>query len=141
MNAVLYINNSEKIKVNKDITKISDITLTLYMSTDISQPVFKVSNFNNNSNYIYVSELNRYYYINSVTYDKQCAYLYCSIDVLMTYKTQILNSEQFILRNEFKRNTTIPDNAIPSECNNMIHIIKSDTEFLDNGKSYILGVI
>ena len=57
MTAILYNNKSDNREVNKNITEISTIDVTLYMDTNLLKPVFKVKTFNNNANYIYVSNL------------------------------------------------------------------------------------
>lgn len=142
MTAILYNNVSDNREINKNITEISTIDLTLYLDTNVLNPVFKVKTFNNNGNYLYVPSLNRYYYINNYTLSNQCVYLHCSVDVLMSYKNTILNHEYLIKRNEFLRDNKLTDTEIPLSCKKQIVTEQISEQFINDGIScYILGVI
>lgn len=91
-------------KVNKTLTTIgTQKTLTIYDSIDIISPVF-VLDYNADlltANYLYCGNLARYYFINNITLDsgkRMC--ISCSEDVLMTFRTQLLNCECCVMRNE-----------------------------------------
>ena len=71
MTAILYNNKSDNREVNKNITEIYTIDVTLYMDTNLLKPVFRVKTFNNNANYIYVPNLGRYYYIDNYILSNQ----------------------------------------------------------------------
>lgn len=104
MNVTLYKTSDDMRKVNKTLTTIgTQKTLTIYDSIDIISPVF-VLDYNANlltANYLYCGNLARYYFINDITLDSgKRMYISCSEDVLMTYKTQLLNCECCVMRNE-----------------------------------------
>lgn len=142
MTAILYNNVSDSREINKNITEISTIDLTLYLDTNVLNPVFKIKTFNNSGNYLYVPALNRYYYINNYTLSNQCVYLHCSVDVLMSYKNAILNHEYLIKRNEFLRDNKLTDTEIPLSCKKQIVTEQISNQFINDGIScYILGVI
>lgn len=142
MTAILYNNVSDNREINKNITEISTIDLTLYLDTNVLNPVFKVKTFNNNGNYLYVPALNRYYYINNYTLSNQCVYLHCSVDVLMTYKNQILNNTYLIKRNEFLKDNRLVDNEIPVSCKKQIVTQAVSNDFISQSiQCFILGVI
>lgn len=66
-----------------------------YMSNDldIDNPTIRLTSYTLDYNYVYIPVLKRYYYINDVTIDPNGVYiLNLSIDVLMTFKDEILNS-------------------------------------------------
>lgn len=140
MTAILYNNVSDNREINKNITEISTIDLTLYLDTNVLNPVFKVKTFNNNGNYLYVPVLNRYYYINNYTLSNQCVYLHCSVDVLMSYKTDILNSTCLISRAENDYNDNIIDTLAPMT-GNTVYTVKNFGENIKTTEHFIIGVI
>lgn len=100
MNVVLYNNSSDKRTLNKLITQIKNIeTLNIKTPTSITIPVFTINVFDNfvNANYVYIPTYNRFYFItNVIQITNNIVELHCSVDVLMSYKTQILNSKAII---------------------------------------------
>lgn len=140
MKAILYNNKSDNRELNKNITEVSTIDVSLYLDTNVLSPVFKVKNFNNNSNYIYVPNLDRYYYINNYTLSNQCVYLHCSVDVLMTYKKDILNTTCLVSRSEYDYNDNIIDTLVPITENN-VYTVKKFGENVKSTEHFIIGVI
>ena len=140
MTAILYNNVSDNRKINKNLTELSTINITLYLDTNVATPVFKVKNCINNANYMYVPDLHRYYYINNYTLSNQCVYLHCSVDVLETYKTEILNSECLISRSENDYNDNIVDTLAPIT-ENTVYTVKNFGENIKTTEHFIIGVI
>lgn len=140
MTAILYNNLSDSRKINKNLTELSTINITLYLDTNVETPVFKVKNFINNANYMYVPDLHRYYYINNYTLSNQCVYLHCTVDVLETYKTEILNSECLISRSENDYNDNIVDTLAPIT-ENTVYTVKNFGENIKATEHFIIGVI
>lgn len=140
MTAILYNNVSDSRKINKNLTELSTINITLYLDTNVETPVFKVKNYINNANYMYVPDLHRYYYINNYTLSNQCVYLHCSVDVLVTYKTEILNSECLISRSETDYNDNIVDTIAPIT-ENTVYTVKNFGENVKTTEHFIIGVI
>lgn len=78
-------------------------TLSIYDNIDIISPVFVLDYNANilNATYLYCEELHRYYFINGISLDSgKRMILSCSIDVLMTYKNQLVNCKCCVMRNE-----------------------------------------
>ena len=140
MTAILYNNVSDSRKINKNLTELSTINITLYLDTNVETPVFKVKNYINNANYMYVPDLHRYYYINNYTLSNQCVYLHCSVDVLETYKTEILNSECLISRSENDYNDNIVDTLAPLT-ESTVYTVKNFGENVKTTEHFIIGVI
>ena len=140
MTAILYNNTSDSREINKNLTELTTINITLYLDTNVTNPVFKLKNFLNNANYMYVPDLHRYYYINNYTLSNQCVYLHCSVDVLTTYKTEILNSECLISRSENDYNDNIVDTLVPIT-ENTVYTIKNFGENIKTTEHFIIGVI
>lgn len=140
MTAILYNNTSDSREINKNLTELTTINITLYLDTNVTNPVFKLKNFINNVNYMYVPDLHRYYYINNYTISNQCVYLHCSVDVLMSYKTELLNTECLISRSETDYNDNIVDTLAPIT-ENTAYTVKNFGENIKTTEHYILGVI
>ena len=112
----------------KDDTNIIDITLETTFNIDIYK-----------SNYIYISELDRYYFINNITLSQQSMFIECHIDVLMTYKTDLLQLTATVTRQENRFDTYLKDDEYLVEGYNRVQTIPFNTSF-DNGECYILLV-
>ena len=63
------------------------------------------------ANYAYIPEFNRYYFINDIISIRQNLWqISLSVDVLMSYKNQILETKAFVARNQNEFNKDIIDN-------------------------------
>lgn len=100
----LFKNSSESNRVDKTnyIELIDIISGVIREQSSILNMVLtieydKVPNFN----YVYIPIFNRYYYVDDiVSVNNKLWAISLSVDVLMTYKTDILNQTAFITRNE-----------------------------------------
>ena len=69
-----------------------------------------------NFNYVYISSFNRWYFVEDIrTIRYNLWNMKLSVDVLMSYKEKIYDSEAFVARNESIYNEMIYDNCIPME--------------------------
>lgn len=119
-----------------------DVTITQYMDTSIINPVFRVKTVPTNTNYLYVNDTGRYYYIDDMVYSNQCILLYCTIDVLYTYRDDIINSTQLVARNENDYNDSLPDNFLPVTCQTQTCVDSFGIGLhRANTIDYIIGVI
>lgn len=65
-------------------------------------------------NYCFIPEFARYYYITDITsYNAHMWHISCEVDVLLTYKAQILATDAFVMYAQSDYNTMIPDTRIP----------------------------
>lgn len=65
-------------------------------------------------NYMYVSEVSRYYFIDTITTENGLVKITGRCDVLMSHKKDILASKQYILRQEKNNNSPyLDDNMLP----------------------------
>ena len=136
MTATLYINKSAYNILNKDILAIGTTNLTLYEMTDLMQPKFKIKN-KTNANYMYIDGFG-YYFINNQVLGNQCCYLICEKDVLMSNKSEILNMECFVTRNENEYNLDIPDNLLPLQEKTVVYSRTDTVNAPDFGKGTII---
>lgn len=115
----LYKNSAEFNRVNKSdyLEDLGSIAGVLRESTSVTDLVItieydKLPDFN----YVYISEFNRYYFVNDVEIENNKLYtLYLNIDILMSYNTQIRQLKGFVDRNEFTFNSRIVDDKMPFE--------------------------
>lgn len=113
MKITLYNTTSENIRVVKSLTKILDIENAKVLSNNnlLNLQIFikrdLVSDFNK-INYLYIDSYKRYYFVD-VTIENGFLVLNCSVDVLMTYKSAILNLTATITRNENLKNGYLED--------------------------------
>lgn len=106
MNLILYNNPDDKRKVNKSITQVGNTITTFEFKDDTSlmNPTIilkdGLSVLSNDVNYLYVDTVNRYYFINDITFSQQHILLSCSVDVLMSFREEILAQTAILKRQE-----------------------------------------
>lgn len=92
-----------------------DLIGTLRAGSSIIDPVILVEanapGFHaNESNYIYVEEFGRYYYITNIISTNHTLWeLHCHVDVLMSYKDQIRAQTAIVARQEARYNLLLDD--------------------------------
>lgn len=141
MIATFYENLSDNRVVDKDLrTMKNNIPIILKDDTDILKPTFILQYDEDilNSNYIYVTELKRYYYIENITLSQKRIYVTASVDVLNTYKDDILNLKAVLKRQENKYNTYLNDENYKALEYSFIHTLSFPSGF--NVQSYILAI-
>lgn len=144
MQAIFYKNLSDDRYVNKNITELGRTTNFYFKDdTNITHPTFKVSDsdIKEGANYIYVSDVNRYYYIRQKRYSKQCIYLECDVDVLMSFKSTLLNQKCIIKRNQYLFNTYQRDEKIKLYEYDSIRTLKFPSGFNFGNQQFIMGVV
>ena len=108
MNAYLYYNKSDKGYMNKTLQSITyeggsdHIDVEFKEDTSITDPTFILRTQSKvlEGNYIYVPNLNRYYYINDYVVSHQRIYINCHVDVLMSFKNEIKQQNVIVSRQE-----------------------------------------
>lgn len=98
MNIILYKNSSPNNYIEKTLTGAVTITGAFRATSSIINPEFSIE-FKNPSqyNYLYIPEFKRFYYINNIESVKTNLWkLYCHVDVLNTYRSQILAHQAII---------------------------------------------
>lgn len=77
--------------------------------------------YNFNYNYCWIKDLNRYYFIENITYlNYGVVKIELKQDLLMSFKDKLLLNEGFIERNEFENNPLIEDREINFKYNKII---------------------
>lgn len=85
------------------------------------------------ANYMYIPEFGRYYFIRDITIGVTGLYVISSrVDVLMSYKDQILNLECYIERNEYAFDPSLEDNLLPLQFRKFQdEVIPDDGDFVN----------
>ena len=123
----LYRCPSDERMVSKTLNdKFTFNHITFKNDTSIINPVFIVGAIKDNTepmdtvgwwrkfNYCYCPNLERYYFITDIIFTRHgLVELNCSVDPLMSFKDDILNSKQLVTRQENKQQRYIPDPSLP----------------------------
>ena len=80
----------------------------------VINPVIELNGGNKSPwNYCYIATWNRYYFIDDWTADHGLWIAHCSVDVLASFRTDILNSSQFVLRSASSADSHLIDGMYP----------------------------
>lgn len=114
MLSTLYVNKSDDRKVDKDLTVLGEYNVVFKDDENIINPIIKLtdSTISEDANYIYLSDLHRYYYIRKKTYSRQCIYLECEVDVLYSYRNELRKMNAIISRNQRLYNLYLNDDKM-----------------------------
>lgn len=127
MTISLYSNKSDNRSVSKNITLLnSDIPIVLKENTDIVNPVISMNTSSDviGANYCYIPDFGRYYYIVNKTYSQQKIYLQLSVDVLMSFASDIKASSGVCIRSSNRYNNYFRDNQVTALTYNNYYIHK-----------------
>lgn len=96
-----YITNDTNNTINKNLTDLDEYDVTLKNPENVINPVIVLNHRDKfTKNYAYIPAFSRYYFIRDVTrINRDLVQIHLEVDVLETYKDDILNSEGIISRN------------------------------------------
>lgn len=97
----LMVNSSPVEKIGKSLSSSLSFACSLKDNTSVLNPVIIIKSSDNiyNFNYMYIQELNRYYFINDIiSVNNNIWEIHGHVDVLETYKESILNLNAVIKR-------------------------------------------
>lgn len=126
-NIILYHMNTENNRMDKTnyLTQIAELSGTFREATSVIDPsitfeftqdMTDLENGVLDCNYLYIPYFKRYYFVdNIVAVTDKLWQIDCSVDVLMTFKDQLVELDVFCDRNEFNFDKYLPDNKVPSE--------------------------
>lgn len=110
----LYKNYSDTHHVDKNIELVQQLSGTLRGDCSILNPVFYIEAIQDfvpaYINYCYIPEFGRYYFIREIKSIRNRYWaISCHVDVLYTYKDQILSTGAWIARQENEYNLYLDD--------------------------------
>ena len=141
MNLTLYYNSSERKVIGKSLQSVGSVTGILKGDASIMNPVFILESDNNylsGVNYLYWQEGNRYYYIDDIqmlTGGRMA--IYCSVDVLETYSTEIKEQVAIVDKQEAISNMYFNDGSFRKDTREFYTVKSFQNGFNDTGE-YIL---
>ena len=103
MKGKFYNNKSDARYLNKSIDlKYDNIPIDVLTPASVVRPVLKVSSglIGQSVNYVYVEELERYYFIRNWIMENGHVQLECEVDVLMSFKDSIKKQNVIVARQE-----------------------------------------
>lgn len=126
MKIYLYNYSKERNLVSKGLylKKTIELDGTLRNECSVINPVIEVQSTGLiSSNYAYIVEFNRYYFIDEITSIRNNLWrLSLSVDVLMTYKNGIFEQRAIISRQENSFNSFLKDELLPLQLERTIYM-------------------
>ena len=112
---IFYTTHSKENEINKTLQSPVEVNANINVSElDVMRPQFLIKTADISGNYIYISKLNRYYFIDTKTnVDNAHTYLTLRCDVLMSWKDEIMNATGLIVKSQ-NRNPYY--GGVESEC-------------------------
>lgn len=143
-NITLYRNASEKNAINKVLTELTALTGNLKAGTSIIDPVILIENDLGSSvsgtvlaNYVSVPMFARNYFITDiVSVSNSVVELHCHVDVLTSFKEQILSNRGIIKRQENEWNLYLNDGSLHIYQNPIVTTHEFPLGF--EGQTYVL---
>ena len=143
MQATFYYNKSDKRYLNKSIeSKYSDIDIQMLEPSSVVRPSIKVSSglIGQNVNYVYINELERYYYIKDWIMENGFIRIDLDVDVLMSFKDEIKKRNVIVNRQETKYNLYLEDSKYKVQ-NRTATLTKEFPSGFNTAKYIVMGVV
>lgn len=113
INMEMYINNSPAEKIGKDLQTGRSFTCLLKDGCSVLKPILILQDVNDDIytfNYMYISTFGRYYFVDDiVSLNNNRWEIHAHVDVLETYKEDILSNKAVIRRQQKKYNLYLDD--------------------------------
>lgn len=131
-----------------NLTPVASYDCILKAGCGIMSPVisldYGISSNPTGMNYAYIADFGRYYYVKEWQWDERLWHIYLEEDVLASFKTDILNSNAFVLRSAGSYDTYITDDFYPTKAEAVLRVSQASSNpwpaDLSNGY-YIVGII
>lgn len=137
-----YKNTVPKNRLYRNLTGHLVATGHLIDACDVLNPVIKMAYnaYHININYCYISAFGRYYFIEKYVIEGDTVTLYMHVDVLYTYRENILNSQCIAARSSSHGNLFFHDDFVQSEAGYRYNVSKFPYNFASTGGTYILYI-
>lgn len=143
MNLTLYYNSSERKVIGKSLQNVGTVTGILKGDASIMNPVFILESNNNylsGVNYLYWQEGGRYYYIDNIqvlTGGRMA--LYCSVDVLQTFRNEIKAQTAIVDKQQTVSNMYFNDGSFRKDTRAFYTIKSFPYGFNENGEFILIN--
>lgn len=140
MQITLYVNASEKNKINKSLTAVSTLMGSVKDNTSITHPKILIEYDNPVSfNYCYIDAFNRYYFVDDVIIVRNnLLQISLSVDVLESFKTAILSQNVIIDKNTSNYELYLPDENLITLVKTKTDIVNFPNGLLDSGEFILI---
>lgn len=129
----------ENKKLKKNISYISEKKIYIMDGVSILEPIFVVSDIDiANINYCFIDKFKRYYFIKWTTNENGMFVAECNVDVLYTFKNEILSNNALIKRQEFVYDDFLIDENVKEKVGTITQ--KKKIGRIGNTISYVLTV-
>ncbi len=139
MDIVLYVCTSERQAINKTIGSAATFTGSLRGESSVINPSFMIETANPTGfNYCYIQAFSRYYFITNITSVRNGLWrIDCSVDVLMSFRNQILALNVIVDRSTNEGERYMQGEPWQTTVRTKTDIINFPSGLLDSGE-YIL---
>lgn len=141
MNLTLYVNNSEKNVIGKNLTNDFQLSGTLRDATNIINPVILIElNEIGNYNYCYIPDFKRYYFITDITVIRTGLFaISLMVDVLQSFQTSIKNLSVILLNTQnVGTNNYLPSQVFRNNVKTKTDIINFPNGLNDSGEFILI---
>lgn len=140
MEIVLYKNESEKNKIGKVLTNPVEIIGTLREQTSIMKPYITIEHDDpTDFNYVYIEEFGRYYFVDDIVIIRNGFLgVSLSVDVLESFKNQILQQRVIVNKSQSDTNYYLPDENLKVNVKTKTDIINFSNGFLESGEFILI---
>lgn len=129
-------NSTKRLSYSKDGV---DYDCKLVSGTSIINPVLELVLANKQAvphgNHAYIPQFNRYYFVNDIKYSEGFWYVSCTVDVLASFRTSILNSTQFVTRSTIGYDDRAVETLYPAETYGYVDDFDGQTTYSDYAES------
>ena len=143
MTVNLCFNSSENYCINKSVQVIKQAECIVKQDCSMEKPVLiLVSDYPTMAqvNYIDIPAFDRKYFVENVeTMTGGRFMVECSVDVLESFKTQILAQNVIVEKSENKRNMYLPDENLMTNVKTKTDIVNFPSGLLENGEFILIG--
>lgn len=139
MNIVLMQNNSEPNKIGKNLTTINTLEGSIKEPSSIINPDIMIDyDYPSEFNYVHIPAFNRYYFVKDVTVVRNhIIIIHLKVDVLESFKNQILSQNVIIDKNELGDRYLIGENWVRN-VKTKTDIINFPSGLLDSGEFILI---
>lgn len=140
MQITLYNNVSEKNKIGKSLTSVSVLDGVLREESSITNPEILIEYDNPIAfNYCFIDSFNRYYFVNDVIVVRTgLMKLILSVDVLESFKTQILSQNVIVERNSDQYEKYFSDENFRTLVKTKTDILNFPNGLLESGEFILI---
>ena len=141
MQITLYKCSSETNQVDKTLTNATILNGSLKQGASVVNPVIFIEHENPTGfNMVNIPDFNRFYFISDIVNKRDNLWeLHLTVDVLMSYKTQIKNLNVIVERAENEEDTFIDDGSRITSCKRTQQILNFPT-YLNVNPKFIMCV-